>query len=424
MKVKVKNAKGAKLDAIRSQVRNTLTGEGAAELKAAIMSVIDELENTEVEVDAETLRAEILRVCNENGDVPAAVAESIAKIGERVKAMQNTMPKELSPKVKNEISAAILRAHSKEEVKNAVEKVAKENGVSGLSFNETIDFAVVDNWGDLNPLFAMLKKVRFSKFFYTEQDKADADILAKQWDKNGGITKAIQDVVLEGKTISTRYIYKLQKLANEDLDDINESGEAATLLRWLDEELDRQIANTIVRAILIGDTANPSGQRVTTFETIGSQSADPAFVTPVYSADFNDVGIEAVRAMCDKVHNPHGAKKVLVINPAVMTKISAFVYAAGGSTMYRTEQEIAGMLGVDEIVKTDVLRDIDVSTGSDSVPFAICFLPDEYWVKEKNTIAVSYPKYEENSVVYQKERNIGGAIHGLLSAAALYRDTE
>lgn len=419
MKVKVKNVKGGALDAIRNKVRNTLTGEGAVELKNALLSIIDELENSEAEIDAETLRAEIIRVCNENGEIPAAVAESIAKVGERVKALQNTMPRELSVKVKNEICAAVLKAGSKEKVREAVEAVAKKNGISGMTFNETIDFAVVDNWGDLNPLFGMLKKVRFSKFFYTEQDKADAEILAKQWDKNGGILKSIQNVVLEGKTISTRYVYKLQKLANEDLDDIEEAGEATTLLRWLDEELDRQIANTIVRAILIGDTANPAGQRVTTFETIGSRSADPAFVTACEMAAAGAPTLADVRNMCDKVHNPNGANKVLVIHPDVMTRISAFVFAAGGSTMYRTEQEIAGMLGVDEIVKTDIL-----ALGSGETPAAVCFVPEEYWVKEKATISVSYPKYEENSVVYQKERNIGGAIHGLLSAAALYGDEE
>ena len=49
----------------------------------------------------------------------------------------------------------------------------------------------------------------------------------------------------------------------------------------------------------------------------------------------------------------------------------------------------------------------------------IVMLPDGYWYNEKNAISVAYPKYEENVMNYQKERNIGGAIHDLFSTAVL-----
>ena len=65
----------------------------------------------------------------------------------------------------------------------------------------------------------------------------------------------------------------------------------------------------------------------------------------------------------------------------------------------------AAMLGVDRIYVTDK------ATG------VICFVPDEYWVKEKNAMQVSYPKYEFNVMNYQRERNIGAAVHGLKTGA-------
>jgi hypothetical protein len=63
------------------------------------------------------------------------------------------------------------------------------------------------------------------------------------------------------------------------------------------------------------------------------------------------------------------------------------------------------MLGVDEIYVTSLA----------TVP--IVFLPDGYWVKEKNAISVTYPTWEFNVQNYQKERNLGGGIHDLKSVA-------
>ena len=73
------------------------------------------------------------------------------------------------------------------------------------------------------------------------------------------------------------------------------------------------------------------------------------------------------------------------------------------------------MLGVNEVIECD-LMDAD---GTDNGVFAICFLPDGYWYNEKNAIQVAYPKYETNTMNYQKERNIGGAIHDLYASAVL-----
>ena len=76
-----------------------------------------------------------------------------------------------------------------------------------------------------------------------------------------------------------------------------------------------------------------------------------------------------------------------------------------GDTIYRSKEEVAAMLGVDRIYVTD--KAIGV----------VCFIPEEYWVKEKAALQVSYPRYENNVMNYQRERNIGGAVHGLKSVA-------
>ena len=393
-----------KMDDIKRRVKNAFSEEGA-EAAAAIRDLIDELENAEIEIDERELVArieEVIRAFNGRLDeeIPANVAEEIAN---RIKAMENTMPvsDKLTPAVKNQVAAAILRAKGKEAVKDAVNAVLVKNGITGLTFNDTIDFAINDNWGDSDELFAALKKVNFSKFFYTAQDFNNSDVVAHGWDKSSETEKEIQQLTVQGKTITTQYIYKRQQIAFEDLDDIEESGSTATFLRWLDEELDRQIINAII-AVMLGNTTDFTD--ITTIEPLVGTGVTDVFRTAVTVTDPTAVTFTEARAIVDAVVAGRGAKW-LVMSQAQLTAIAAFVYASGGDTIYRSKEEVAAMLGVDRIYVTD--KAIGV----------VCFIPEEYWVKEKAALQVSYPRYENNVMNYQRERNIGGAVHGLKSVA-------
>lgn len=400
-----------KMDAIKRRVKNAFSEEGA-EAAAAIRDLIDELENAEIEIDERELVArieEVIRAFNGRLDeeIPANVAEEIAN---RIKAMENTMPvsDKLTPAVKNQVAAAILRAKGKEAVKDAVNGVLVKNGITGLTFNDTIDFAINDNWGDSDELFAALKKVNFSKFFYTAQDFNDPDVVAHGWDKTSETEKEIQALTVQGKTITTQYIYKRQQVAFEDLDDIEESGSTATFLRWLDEELDRQIINAII-AVMLGNTAVMLGNNadftdITTIEPLVGTGVTDVFRTAVTVTDHTAVTFAEARAIADAVRTGIGAKW-MVMTQAQLTAIAKFKYTSDSDDIFRSKDEVAAMLGVDRIYVTD--KAIGV----------VCFVPSEYWVKEKNAMQVSYPKYEFNVMNYQRERNIGGAVHGLKSVA-------
>ena len=399
-------AREAAFDKLRKQVKNAFSEEGQAAADA-IRALIDEIEGSEVEIDRDALEEmiiETLRKFNKSEDeeVPAAVANAIAK---KMMEIQNRMPvsDKLTPKIKNEISAAILKAHGKNDVKNAVESVLVKNGISGLSFEESVDYAIADNWGDSNRLFAALRKTPFTKFFYTEQDVDASGVKAHGWDKTDENAKVIQAVTTNGKTISTQYIYKRQQIAQEDLDNMREVGGETEFLRWLNEELDRQIVNTIVGLMLGSITAAD----IETIEPLMGEGTTDIFRTAVSVAATTAAGltIADIRKIADAVSNPNGKAKWLVIDQATLTQISAFVYASGGDTTYHRIDELKGMLGVDDIYVSSLA----------TTP--IVFLPDGYWVKEKNTIAVTYPNWEYNSMNYQKERNIGTGVHDLKSVA-------
>ena len=399
------------LTAIKRRVANAFSEKGQ-EAADAIRALIDELESAEVEVDETALAEkiqEVLANAEPNTKTEEAIANAIAK---RMQAITDTVgAKNLSAAVKNQISAAILRAASKEEVKNAVNAVLVKNDVTGLTFEDVVDYAVVESWGDLNPIFKQLHKTFFTKFFYNGQDVKTATLLAKQWDKSGETEKKIQEIAVTGKQILTKYIYKRQRAAQEDLDEIEKAGGLTNFLRFINEELDRMIVNTIVMAILIGDNVNELADRVTTFETIGSKNASDLF-TKVLNPEGETVTLKDFRRACDAVKNPNGKRKVAILSTSMLSQISEFKYSGTGTIMYRSTDEVAKQLGVDEVILCDLL---DPEEGIDG----IVMLPDGYWYNEKNAISVAYPKYEENVMNYQKERNIGGAIHDLFSTAVL-----
>ena len=399
------------LTAIKRRVANAFSEKGQ-EAADAIRALIDELESAEVEVDETALAEkiqEVLANAEPNTKTEEAIANAIAK---RMQAITDTVgAKNSSASVKNQISAAILRAASKEEVKNAVNAVLVKNDVTGLTFEDVVDYAVVESWGDLNPIFKQLHKTFFTKFFYNGQDVKTATLLAKQWDKSGETEKKIQEIAVTGKQILTKYIYKRQRAAQEDLDEIEKAGGLTNFLRFINEELDRMIVNTIVMAILIGDNVNELADRVTTFETIGSKNASDLF-TKVLNPEGETVTLKDFRRACDAVKNPNGKRKVAILSTSMLSQISEFKYSSTGTIMYRSTDEVAKQLGVDEVILCDLL---DPEEGI----YGIVMLPDGYWYNEKNAISVAYPKYEENVMNYQKERNIGGAIHDLFSTAVL-----
>lgn len=412
LQFKVANAKN--FAEIKRKIANAFSERGA-EAANALRDLIDELEASEVEYDENDFKSAVEELIANYGEVPEAVAEAIAK---KVQGIQDSLakadPKErLTAAVKNQVSAAILRAASKEDVQDAVERVLTKNGITGLEFGEVVDYAISDAWGNSNDLFAQLYKTPTTKFFYTEQTLKDKAILAKQWKKGNATDKAIQELTVKGKTISPDYIYKVQQVARVDLDKIEQVGNTTNFLTWLMDELDRQIVNTIVMHILIGDTTNDADARISTWESIGAKKDSDVFTT-VTHPESATITLADVRKMCDKVINLYGQKKVCVLSQTLLSQISEFVYAAGGSTMYRTKEEIAGMLGVDEVIVSSVLDASDNTTAD-----AVCLIPAGYWWVELNALEVTYPKYERNVVNYMKERNCGGAIHDLYSTAVL-----
>ena len=408
MKKKLITAKdfADKMDAIKRRIKNAFSEEGA-EAAAALRDLIDELEAAEIEIDEREFAdrvSEVIKAYNGNADeeVPASVANALAA---KFAELQKRMPVSdmLTPAIKNQVSAAILKARGREDVENAVNAVLVKNGISGLEFNAAVDYAISENWGDNNRFFAALKKTPFAKFFYTAQDVIDSGVQAHGWAKTSDSDKIVQAITALKKSISTQYIYKRQQVAQEDLDDMREVNGETNFLRWLNEELDRQIVNTVIAvmtgAVELGDTD------ITTIEPLIDDTDAFRTAVTVTATEASELDLAMMRSVSDAVPNPYGKAKWLLIDQATLTAISKFNYASGGSDTFHRLEDVKGMLGVDEIYVTSLA----------TTP--IIMLPDGYWIKEKNAVAVTYPTWEKNVMNYQKERNMGGAIHDLKSVA-------
>ena len=400
------------------KVANSLTEEARAQWDEMVAAV-EALEAEDAEHDITSLNDRLAEI-----EGKYAKDEEVAN---RMQALRNELlnmhaganvKDKFTVKVRKEIANAIINSRGGvEKTLNAISDVCRENGievrtknsVSGLTYSEIIDYALQLKQENNDEIFDALYKTNRSKFFYGELDPTNPANIAKQWDKNSETSKAEQELAVEGKSIVTKYIYKLQALAQEDLDDAREAGQEAELLRDIREELMRAVKGLAVRAILIGDAVNPNGQKVTVFETIGTKTTTDLFTSVVNPATAGQVSLADVRKAAEKVKT---ARKWVVMTSDLKLALATRNYAAGGTEFFFTDAELAEQLGVDRVISKDFIGNV---TGL----HAIVFDPSEYWVKEKNVIDTPFPEYRDNRQGYIYEINMGGAIHGLESTAVL-----
>lgn len=404
-------------------IANELNDDAKAKLEeiaAAIVALGEEADND----GKEEIKARLAQL---QADLDKVQAETAEEVANRIQKLRDEMTKSASvkdvrdkftPEVRKAIANAILDARYG--VKNtmvAIENVCKSNGiavrtkndVSGLTFGEIIDYALQLKQENNDEIFDSLYKTKRTKFFYGEIDPTNPNNIAKQWAKDSETQKLEQELALNGKSISTAYIYKLQSLANEDLDDAREAGQEGELLKDIREELTRAVKGLAVRAIFVGDTYNPNGSKVTVFETIGVKTTTDLFTTVVNPTTPNTVTLKDLRAAAAAVKTE---KKWAVVTSATKLDLAEYINGNGATPRFLTDAELAEQIGVDRVIDKDFI-------GEETGLHAVIFDPNEYWVKEKNVIDTPFPEYRDNRQGYIYEINMGGAIHGLKSTAVL-----
>lgn len=402
------------------KIANTLSDDARSQWDEMVAAV-EAIEQDEEEHDITELNDRLAEIegkyASQETDVANRMQALRTELMNSIKGAKNVKDAFTSD-VRRKISNAILGAHTLKEVYDSISAVCaeagielktKKNSISGLTFAEVIDYALQLKQEDNDEIYDALYKTARSKFFYGELDPTNKKNIAKQWSKNSETQKEEQELALNGKSITTAYIYKLQALATEDLDDAREAGQEAELLRDLRDELMRAVKGLAVRAMLVGDVYNDNGSKVTVFETIGTKTATDLFTTVVNPAVANTVTLGDVRKAVSKVKT---RRKWAVMTEDLKLLLATRVYAAGGTEFFFTDEELAAQIGVDRVIAKDFIGDV-------AGLHAVIFDPDEYWVKEKNVVDVAFPEYRDNRQGYIYEINMGGGIHGLQSTAVL-----
>jgi hypothetical protein len=408
------------------KITNTLSGD-ARDFADAVVSAFEALEAAEEEVSIDDVRAEIEKVAEQfvkPEEVEQEVAEAVAKVRESImrEVRGGSMPvaEKITDSVKRQVVNAIAHAQNKTEALAGIDAIAKANGIeikkkkndiTGLTYGDIIDYAIQVKQDESDEVYDALYKTKVSKMFYAELDDTNAEQIAKQWDKEAGagVVKDIQSLAAQGKEISTANIYKMQRIANEDMDDAEEAGELNNLIGQVSAELRKAVKAGIVRAILIGDDVNATGKKITKFESIATKTATDLHTTVLNPATANTVTIKDLALLAEKVKTE---RKWLFVSPELELELREFTYAAGGTPTLIGEDELAAKIGVEKIVKKDYLAGVEGL-------HAIILDPDQYWVKEKKETDIAFPQYERNARGFLFELNAGGCIRGLKSTAVL-----
>lgn len=393
-------------------VKNALTGD-AKEFADAVLSAFQSMADDDKEHGVEELTAKVDEIAKNyvsNQVLENKIAEVRESILRMVRANGAGEQSKLTPEIAKQVANAILRSRSHAEVFAALDGVIAKNDLTGLSYQGLVDYTLNIKQGDADEVFDALSVTPFTKWFYGELDENNAEQVAKQWDKTQqkGIEKDLQKLALNGKSIECKEVYKMQRIANSDLNAAEEAGQQVQLLASVSGELRKAIKAAAVRAILIGDKVNKGNKQITSFETIGTKK-----VTDVFTTVLNPDGAEVTLVdLLRTVKEVKTERKWLFITSALEVKLRKMLYAAGGTATIIGLEDMAKMIGVERVINKDYLA-------NEEGLHAIVMSPDEYRVKIRKTNEVPFPEWKENAQYLLAEMDMAGAIHGIKSTAVL-----
>jgi hypothetical protein len=227
----------------------------------------------------------------------------------------------------------------KKEIKNDIDP-------DGVLLPAAISTAIIDNINKAGTLFSLLNKTGLKAIKVPVNTLAEDDTTGRAGRHTKGQTKAAQVWDLSPKTILAQAIFKLLPVDYETLRQVDDE---AALVRYIVAELTNFWTKEVEMAILVGDGRSVSDTRhITSFEKL-AVSVSTAYITVVDNTASPAVPtMELVRTAVDSIESE--GKLVLVMSKENKTLLAKHIYATGGTTRYATDVELAGQLGVDEII--------------------------------------------------------------------------
>ena len=393
-------------------IKNALTGD-AKDFADAVLSAFQSMADDDKEHGVEELTAkveEIAKTFVSKQDVENKIAEVRESILRMVRANGAGEQSKLTPEIAKQVANGVLHARTRSEAFAALDGVIAKNDLTGITYQELVDYTLNIKQDDADEVFDALSVTPFATWFYGELNGDNAEQIAKQWDKSQqkGITKDLQNLAVNGRTITCKPVYKMQRISNDDVFAAEEAGQLTQLLSSVQSELRKSIKAAAVRAILIGDKVNSGNKQITSFETIGTKKATDVFTT-VLNPEGAEITLVDLLRTVKAVKAEH---KWLFITSALEVQLRKMLYAAGGTATIIGIEDMAKMLGVERVINKDYLAD-------ENGLHAIVMSPDEYRVKIRKNLELPFPEWKENAQYLLSEMYMAGAIHGIKSTAVL-----
>lgn len=393
------------------RVANSLSEDAKAqwdEMVAAVEALIADAD----EHNATELHDKLAEIEAKYAEMSEEVANRIQAVKNDIAAQMNagkSVKDKLTPAIVNQIAIAI-RNSTLATREQAVMQVLKENEITGLSFPDVVK-ATVSYERKSTEIFDEFGATDIDEHFLVGIDETNAEQIAKQFSDDPSVQKDIQELAATGVTIRTAYVGKLQRFSNAALDKAEKAGTLNEVLNETTAELEYMTHRLAEKAAIVGDNVNPSGKKVTVFETIGTAAASNAKITVVNPATANTPNILDLAKAADAV-DAAVSEKIAIIDKDLARLLSAFTYGQGGSTRILSDDDLAAQIGVRKIVKVDYLSEVQGL-------HAVILKPLAYKVQTVKEHSVAWPEWRNNAQYFIYEKNMGGALVELKSAAVL-----
>lgn len=311
--------------------------------------------------------------------------------------------------------SAVKKSGSNEEFTRNWNEMLTTNGITvemgseEAYLPEAVRGAINDVWERNNSWLKDLKHTGAKRFYvrHNSSDQNDEYSRARGWNK--GDYKQSQELTVNAKLIEAMFIYKLISIDVKTLFDTDDE-----LLNYVINELGDQIMREIARCVLVGDGRDGvmTPGHITSFEAMVGVEDAYRTVTNVTEDGFL---VDDMVAAVNTLHNPYNKPTIAFMSASTLTTLRRVQASASSTPVYISVEQVAEMIGVSRIEKTDLL--------GDAATCVIC-IPSEYYLVG-DILSPSFMKDHQiytNEDVYREELCIGGGINGLKSVAILKED--
>lgn len=385
--------------------KNGLSAEDAAVVEQDILDMqklIEELKATEEEVT----------ITKAYDELKKAIDEKIKAIEEKINENPNE-PIENANYLASENSLhdfanALRNSNSVDGMSKAWGAKLSENGITfaeGGEFGylpEYVKGRIQDSY-EKNNWLGLLNNTNAKRFAIRYNTSAQTDETSRAKGHKSG-TKAGESLTMTSIKVEPQMIYKIMEISNMTIFNDDES-----LINYVIDELMTQWVYEVQRAILVGDGRQASDTyKIDSVSAIVRSTTD-AFVTVSQRNSSVDMVEDLVNLVANIENN--GAPIVMFMSKANLNTLRKYVAASGATTTYVAKDVIAEMIGVSDIITTNVL-----GTNAD----AVAFVPSKYvTVGSIEPKMAQWENYMENTTSWRLEIPFGGAVEGLKSAAVL-----